>query len=80
MSQIFPFANMIKDKADGKGIFYFRDGSRYEGDFRKDAREGKGVWYFSNGDRMMGDYFNDRQVGKHVILHANGEVSQKYFN
>ena len=36
---------------DGKGIFYFNDGSRYEGDYKNDKREGKGIYYYNDGDR-----------------------------
>ena len=62
------------DKKEGKGIFYFNDGERYEGDWRNNKREGKGIFYYNNGDREMGDYYNNQRIGKHVKLTNDGEV------
>ena len=28
---------------EGKGIYYYNNGDRYEGDFKNDKREGKGI-------------------------------------
>ncbi len=36
---------------EGKGIYYFNNGNRYEGDFKNDKREGKGIMYFNNGEK-----------------------------
>ena len=66
-------------KAEGKGIFYFNSGNRYEGDYKNDKKEGKGVFYYNNGDREIGDYLNGKQIGKHVKFHANGEVTSKFY-
>ena len=38
-------------KKEGKGIFYYKNGNRYEGDWRNDKKEGKGIAYYQNGDR-----------------------------
>ena len=62
---------------EGRGIFYFNNGNRYEGEFKYNKREGKGIMYYSNGDRDMGDYLNDNQIGKHVILTRNGNCRAK---
>ena len=59
---------------EGKGIYYYNNGNRYEGDWRNSKREGKGIFYYNDGDREMGDYSNDKRIGKHVILTKNGEV------
>ena len=40
---------------EGKGIFYYNSGDRYEGDWKNDKIEGKGIYYFNNGDRYEGD-------------------------
>ena len=53
---------------EGKGIYYYNDGDRYEGEFKNNRREGKGIYYNANGDREMGDYSNENQIGKHVML------------
>ena len=38
---------------EGKGIYYYSNGERYEGDFRKGKREGKGIYYSNTEDRSM---------------------------
>ena len=62
------------DKREGKGIYYWNDGDRYEGDWKKDKKEGKGVFYYKNGNREIGDYINGRKVGKHVTITVNGDI------
>ena len=39
---------------EGKGIYYFNNGDRYEGEWKNDKREGKGKYYYNNGDREFG--------------------------
>ena len=65
---------------EGKGIFYYNTGYRYEGDFKNDKIEGKGIIYFKNNDRQMGDFQNGKPVGKHAKLHFNGEITSKIYN
>lgn len=35
---------------DGKGVFTYSDGTKYEGEFVKDQKEGRGIEVFENGD------------------------------
>ena len=37
---------------------YYKNGDRYEGDWKNDKKEGKGIYYYKNGDREMGDFSN----------------------
>ena len=57
---------------EGKGIEYYPNGERYEGDFRNDKKEGKGIYYHNEepfkGDRYEGDFRNNIQEGKRCIL------------
>ena len=53
--------NFKNDKREGKGIYYWNNGSRYEGDFKNDNREGLGIYYYNNGDKYEGDRKNDRK-------------------
>ena len=64
---------------EGKGIYYYKNGDRYEGDVKNGKREGKGILYFKNGDREMGDYLNDKPIGKFAILKANKEISSTFY-
>ena len=64
---------------EGKGIYYYHNGDRYEGEFRNNLREGKGIFYYNNGDRMVGDYYNNMPKGKFAMLTRFGEVQELYF-
>ena len=59
---------------EGKGIFYHKNGDRYEGEFKYWLRDGNGILYYKNGDRIMGDYANDKPIGIHVKLEKTGNV------
>ena len=54
---------------EGKGIIYFNNGDRYEGDWKNDKKEGKGIFYFNNGDRYEGDFKNDTFEGKGIYYY-----------
>ena len=65
--------------SEGKGIYYFNNGNRYEGDFKNDEKNGKGVIYYSNGNRGMGDFSKGIKIGKHIILTKLGIVREKNY-
>lgn len=56
----------------GRGILYYKNGDKYEGDFDYDQLNGKGnnivhtlgIFYYANGDRFEGDFKDDRKHGK----------------
>ena len=35
----------------GQGTFYYFNGDRYVGKWKRDKPEGKGIYYYTNGDR-----------------------------
>ena len=43
---------------EGKGIMYWNNGGRYEGEYKNGNREGKGIMYYNDGDRYEGDFKN----------------------
>ncbi len=62
------------DCANGRGIFAYPDGSRYEGDFQDNYPEGTGVFYYPNGDQYMGEFTKGLQNGKGKLRYADGKV------
>ena len=52
---------------DGKKITYFRDGNRYEGNFKNNLRDGKGIFYYNNY-RYEGDWKNDKKEREYIII------------
>jgi hypothetical protein len=61
------------DCKDGKGIFAYPDGSKYEGEFRAGKIGGYGIWYFPNGDKYVGSFVNSFPHGKGTLHRADGK-------
>lgn len=59
---------------NGKGVFAYSDGSRYEGDFRENYPEGTGIFYYPNGDQYYGQFVHGLQQGKGQLRYANGHI------
>ena len=51
----------------GRGIYFFMDGRKYQGDIIDGLSEGKGIFYYKNGDRYEGDFKNYKPNGKGVF-------------
>ena len=66
--------NNLTPIKDGKGILFYNNGNKYEGDFNNGKKEGKGIIYFNNGEKYKGDFKNDKMVGngKVTVLYNDG--------
>jgi len=62
---------MKNEKAEGKGIYYFRGGDKYEGEFKDNKFNGKGIYYYREGDRYEGDFKDDKREGKGIYYSVN---------
>lgn len=51
---------------DGKGIFYYSNGSKYEGEWKENFKHGHGTFTFEDGTQYIGPFQNDRMVNKQV--------------
>lgn len=49
-------------KRDGKGVFTWHDGERYEGGFKNDKRDGYGTYFYANKDTYKGRFSNGLKV------------------
>ena len=47
----------------GHGVFTFRDGRKYEGEFKKSQRHGKGKHIWPDGRIFDGDWINGKPHG-----------------
>ena len=49
---------------DGKGIFTWPDGRKYEGDYKDDKKEGYGIFEWTDGKKYRGYWLNGKQNGE----------------
>ena len=59
-------------KFDGKGIFYFKNGDIYEGDYKNGFREGHGTYKYANGEKFEGDFIKGKAEGFGIVYYKNG--------
>ena len=42
---------MKNNKLEGKGKYYYKNGSTYDGEWKNDKKNGKGILIYPNGDK-----------------------------
>lgn len=63
---------MKNGKRNGTGIFYFKDNSFYEGQWKDNRMHGKGCLYYSNGQLAYeGGWYMDAFHGKGKMYNDN---------
>ena len=66
----------------GKELYY-KNGEKYEGDWKNDNKEGKWIYYYNEepikGDRYEGDFINDKEEGKGIYYYNNGDRSMGHY-
>ncbi len=61
--------SIIQDLMHGRGVYYWKDGAYYTGDWAKDERNGKGVFVSINdGHKYVGDWDHDVMHGSGIYL------------
>ncbi len=61
----------------GKGVYYFSNGGKYEGELVRDQFNGDGSFESPYGDRYVGQFRNGQFGGEGVYTFANGNVVQE---
>ena len=56
---------------------YYKNGDRYEGEWKNDDREGKGILYYKNGDRYDGEWKNDKREGKGILYYNKDDYRDR---
>ena len=60
-------------KINGRGIYYYQDGCRYEGGFKDGKRHGNGIMYNFDGTKLIQGHFNEGVVeGKATVNYIDG--------
>ena len=52
----------LDGKMDGNGIYFFKDGTQWQGFSRKGLKEGKGTFTDTKGNKSDMEYQNNVQV------------------
>ncbi len=64
---------------DGRGVFKYDGGDRYEGQFLEGKRNGQGVYYWASGNKYDGEWLNGEQHGRGIMTYTNGDEYDGYF-
>ena len=57
----------------GKGIQLWKDGAKYEGDWRNGRAHGSGTFFHANGDKYTGLFQKAQANGFGVYTHSSGK-------
>ena len=52
----------MNDKKEGKGIYKWKDGRMYDGDWKNDAQHGVGAYVLPSGKSKKGRWENGRRI------------------
>ena len=60
-------------------MYYYNDGSRYEGDFENDMMNGEGIIYHVDGTKEIGEFSEGEILDeKNVIIDEDWNVVKDY--
>lgn len=58
----------------GKGVYTWKDGRKYDGDYQFDKKHGYGVYTWADGRRYEGNWAYGKQHGKGKYILPDGTV------
>ena len=62
---------------DGKGVFTWPDGRRYEGEYKDDKKEGYGEFEWDGGKKYKGFWKNGKQHGEGMLYSVKAKAWRK---
>ena len=65
---------LVNELREGKGVYYFNNGDKYEGEWKKNNVDGKGIYYYDTGDIYKGEWKNNTEDGKGIYYYKNGDI------
>ena len=71
---------LVRGKKEGKGICYYKNGDKYDGNFKDDKKEGKGSFFYNEkGEIYQGNFANDYPNGIGKYFFKNGDRYEGMF-
>ena len=61
------------DERHGFGVYYFKNGNKYVGEWENDKRNGHGTFYRADGDRYEGNFVDGKANGHGTYYWAKGD-------
>jgi len=65
---------LLFGKMEGNGIYFFKNGDRYEGMFSADFFTGEGTFFFKDGSKFVGGFKYDKREGFGRSYRADGTL------
>ena len=66
----------MDDKYCGKGILFFQDGERYEGEFKDDKPNGQGALTLPEGVKLVGE-FRENNPWNIIEYNKEGNITER---
>jgi len=63
----------VNDIKEGRGIFSFFDGSKFEGNWNEDKPNGSGMYSYANGSKLEGRWNLGTREGKFTLTSGDGK-------
>tara|TARA_B100001173_G_scaffold110100_1_gene95337 strand:- start:55 stop:864 length:810 start_codon:yes stop_codon:yes gene_type:complete len=63
---------LLSGKRHGQGTYYFADGRKYVGEWKKDLRHGQGSLTFPSGESYVGEWKDNLRNGKGTEIYKDG--------
>ena len=64
---------IVDDKREGYGEFYYKNGDIYKGQWKNDHRNGNGTFIYKCGHKYEGEWKNDVKEGKNSKFYYNND-------
>lgn len=61
---------------EGKGVENWKDGRRYEGDFKNGKKDGEGTFDWPNGNKYVGSWRSGKQHGVGIWISVENGFSK----
>lgn len=68
------------DCRNGYGVFVFKSGAKYMGNWQNGSMHGKGILQFSDGRKYTGEWINNQREGNGQLAFPNGDTYRGEFH